>query len=427
MKNEEIAGLVEKVLQNKEENFQELYEEIGKTVFYLSYKILNNKEDAEDAAQEAIFYIYRHMDEVRELKAFNQWMKRVVFSICIPMTKKKKVVSLEEKEEDTTTVDDGNRPEEMVIENEHKVYLLNTIDELPDKQKSVLLLYYYQNLTAIEISKVVGCSLSAVKNRLFKGRRALARALKPVGSMKSDKLFSVNAAGISLVSLLLREEADEVFTKEVSDEIWNGFEAKKVHATDGLNPKMEDIKSSNSKSHYRKYIIGAVCAGFVGIMIYTTAHKEEITPNKDTLPLAFNKQATGDETGFPKEVKETLESKETPEEEDKVVVPKELEKGNELPEQIVNEAVLEFGRDDKITSGKAKIEMGSELREQYAQLKKSKESETYVSDSYVIAGMQAPRTKDISNIGIMSIMFSLSALGLLGSTIYYHKRKLKKK
>ena len=134
MKNEELAKIVEAVWLDKEKNFETLFNEISETIYYLSLRILNNPHEAEDATQEAIFYIYTHIEEVKVALAFNQWMNRVVIGICDRFINK----SVNKKETLSVSVSyvepkhderEYAKPEQYVELKERKEFLLGIIDQ----------------------------------------------------------------------------------------------------------------------------------------------------------------------------------------------------------------------------------------------------------------------------------------------------------
>ena len=221
MKNSELAQVVQCVMENKEENFELLSSVICEIIYYLSFKILGNNQDAEDATQETLLYIYNHLEEIKFPEAFNQWMNRVVIGSCHRISQKPNRVreKLNVENLEKYMIDDIKIiPDKNVIVKEKNQIILKVIETLPEKQKEVILLYYYQNMTAIEISKTLGCGLPAIKNRLFTARKTIKIKLEEIQGRGKEKLFTVGAI-FPVLGALLKEDAKEVYTSEIANKL----------------------------------------------------------------------------------------------------------------------------------------------------------------------------------------------------------------
>ena len=131
MKNKELAELMKYVLQDKEKHFEKLFHEIADTVYYMALKILKNTTEAEDAAQDAIVYIYDHLEDVKSPNAFNRWMNRVVFGIChryIERGVANKNISLDESYLEVSVAEEDH-PEEIVERKSKAEIMLSLVDE----------------------------------------------------------------------------------------------------------------------------------------------------------------------------------------------------------------------------------------------------------------------------------------------------------
>lgn len=140
--------------------------------YRIAYCYVRNKEDALDVVQNTIVKVLENQHSIRNKKAIKTWIYRILINECLTVlkkTKKEMPYELEEFEEDSYKEKfyDGEKEE-----------LFEAINILPEKQKIVIILHYYEGLTLKEISQVTETNLSTVKTRLYSGLEKLKSILK---------------------------------------------------------------------------------------------------------------------------------------------------------------------------------------------------------------------------------------------------------
>lgn len=264
VKNKELVEIVLEVRENKVKNFERLYKEIWKTVYYMALKIMKNSEEAEDVSQEIIIYIYDHIEDVRSAEAFNQWMNRVIMGTCYRFLnknmKEKDHMSLEEKEYDVEDDDKANLPETFLELKETRQFIINIIDNLPQKQREVILLYYYEQLTAPEIAKVLDCSLTAVRDRLFNGKKNIRNRIEKQQKKKGETIYSLG--GLTFLTSLLQRDVSEMNAEVQKASIWQGV-YEHIQRTSGMNT---DNLNPMKKSKQSIFIISIATFILIGSM-----------------------------------------------------------------------------------------------------------------------------------------------------------------
>jgi RNA polymerase sigma factor, sigma-70 family len=130
--------------------------------------ILRNKEDAEDAIQNALMQGYDHLDDLRFFDKIKPWILRILVNECYKILKKRMyTVDIEELE-----VSSG---EDTI---EQKTILWESVLALEMKYRTVIILYYYENMPVKDMAKVLGITVDAVKQRLFRARKMLREILE---------------------------------------------------------------------------------------------------------------------------------------------------------------------------------------------------------------------------------------------------------
>lgn len=166
-------------------NFEQLYTEHYKSVYYTCYKYLQNEEDAKDMAQNVFIKAFNKIHTLKDTNTFKSWVNRIAANECINELKKTNRLKLEEL---TATNADGESfeyledetqksPEELMVEDDVRDILLDIINKLPQDQRIAVHLYYYQDMTVKEISQVFNCSEQTTRNRLGYARKNIKKEI----------------------------------------------------------------------------------------------------------------------------------------------------------------------------------------------------------------------------------------------------------
>jgi RNA polymerase sigma-70 factor (ECF subfamily) len=157
------------------------------------YRMVRNREQAEDLAQEVFLRVYRARKDYVPSAKFTTWLFRIATNLALNSVRdtryQRMEVSLdapvtadaEEGEERTLDVAEKNpNIEQHLIEEARKEMIRHAIDKLPEKQRAAVLLHKYQELDYGEISKILNCSESALKSLLFRAYESLRIELAPL-------------------------------------------------------------------------------------------------------------------------------------------------------------------------------------------------------------------------------------------------------
>ena len=134
--------------------------------------ILKDAHLAEDAVQEAFIKVYRGMQTFRQESSEKTWLTRIAVNTCRDLMRSRWFRHVD------LSVDIANLPEEACESSPEDTALLELVLRLPLKQREVVLLYYYQNMTMQEISETLHIAVSNISRRLESARKALRRQLE---------------------------------------------------------------------------------------------------------------------------------------------------------------------------------------------------------------------------------------------------------
>jgi RNA polymerase sigma-70 factor (ECF subfamily) len=163
------------------EAFEELIKEHKKYAYNIALKILKNKEDAEDISQEALIKVYENIKSFNMNSSFKTWMYKIVFNTCIDFKRKKrlKTSSLDEPihygyDDIPKQIEDNEKnPEKLLTEKLNVELVRDSIDELEDDFKNVIILRDIQGFKYKEIAEILDCNQGTVKSRISRGREKL--------------------------------------------------------------------------------------------------------------------------------------------------------------------------------------------------------------------------------------------------------------
>jgi RNA polymerase sigma-70 factor (ECF subfamily) len=170
-------GLIDRVLHGDVEAFHDLVETYKNPVYHLCYRMLGNAEDAEDATQETFWKAYKAIHKFDLERSFATWLLSIAAHHCIDQMRKRYVSSFSlELLPEGSASDDSPSPEDEVARSETGRQVQELLNELKPEDRAVIILRYWYEMSEQEISDALSMTVSAVKSRLHRARRSMARA-----------------------------------------------------------------------------------------------------------------------------------------------------------------------------------------------------------------------------------------------------------
>ncbi|MGH2711826.1 MAG: RNA polymerase sigma factor [Actinomycetota bacterium] len=162
--------LLERVGRRAPGAFEELIELTGRQVYTLAYRLVGDRHEAEDVAQEAYLRVYRSLKSFRGDARFETWLHRVVANVAINnMRSKAKFGDLMDEPETLVRIPDAYSPDDVPEREE----LADALAKLPMQQRVAVVLKDVYGFTTAEIAERLETTEGAVKLRLHRGRRNL--------------------------------------------------------------------------------------------------------------------------------------------------------------------------------------------------------------------------------------------------------------
>jgi RNA polymerase sigma-70 factor (ECF subfamily) len=156
------------------------------TLYRVAYSVLRNSADAEDAVQEAFVRVLRHRDSLAEVRDQRVWLIRIVWNVVLDRKRRMKTRPETDDVAELARVlpAGGLTAEERVAAAQHHARVLACVEQLPAKERQVLMLSAFEELTSVEIAAVLGITESSVRSRLFRARNLMAGLLEHTRSLR---------------------------------------------------------------------------------------------------------------------------------------------------------------------------------------------------------------------------------------------------
>jgi RNA polymerase sigma-70 factor (ECF subfamily) len=183
--NRSDEELVARATAGDLESFNQLVRRWERPIFALAYRTLGREEDARDVVQDAFLRAYRGLPRFKGEAKFSSWLYRITLNLCrdwIRRERRAPIVPTPAGADPNAFADEQVSPsvsvEELVGRRQMSEAVARALAELPEDQRTAILMKEYHGLTFQEIADTLQCPLSTVKTRLYQGLSVLRRRLE---------------------------------------------------------------------------------------------------------------------------------------------------------------------------------------------------------------------------------------------------------
>jgi RNA polymerase sigma-70 factor (ECF subfamily) len=187
--------LVARAMGGDADSFNQLILRWERPIYALAYRVIGREEDARDVCQETFLRAYRALPGFKGQAKFSSWLYRIALNLCrdwIRRQRRAPVVQLPE-EVDVVELASERGPvesiEDLAARRELSEVVARAMADLPDEQRTAIILKEYHGMTFQEIADMQGCPLSTVKTRLYQGLLVVRRHLEREGRLV-DRAYS---------------------------------------------------------------------------------------------------------------------------------------------------------------------------------------------------------------------------------------------
>ena len=181
---------IREILKGDSGSFSQLVEKYKHLAFSLSLKLLNHREDAEEAAQDSFIKAYNSLGSFQNGSTFKTWFFRIVYNTSISKlrARKNREINIDDIKMSDTEIQSAENTLEQLSKNDRQKYLEIGLERLEPEERALLKMYYYDDFSMDEISVITALSVSNVKVKIHRSRKRLLQELQFV---LKDEIISI--------------------------------------------------------------------------------------------------------------------------------------------------------------------------------------------------------------------------------------------
>jgi RNA polymerase sigma-70 factor (ECF subfamily) len=171
--------LIQEVRDGHRQAYTELMRRYQQRVYWVARRIVGDHAEADDVVQETFVKAYLALGEFRGDSGFYTWLYRIAVNLALNAVRKRQVVTyLRESELLNRILPADVDPSSAVEEEEAASALRRAVDRLPEKQRAVFVMRYYDEMSYEEIAKILKTSIGGLKANYFHALRKIQHALR---------------------------------------------------------------------------------------------------------------------------------------------------------------------------------------------------------------------------------------------------------
>ena len=181
---------IREILKGDSGSYSQLVERYSHLAFSLSMKILNQREDAEEAAQDAFVKAYNSLGAFQSSSTFKTWFFRIVYTTSISKlrTRRNLEVSIDTVKISDAEIESTESAMGQLNTSDRQKYLQAALERLEADERALLKMYYYDDFSMEEVSGITGLTISNVKVKIHRSRKRLLQELR---IFLKDELISI--------------------------------------------------------------------------------------------------------------------------------------------------------------------------------------------------------------------------------------------
>jgi len=175
---------VETFLKGADRGFEDLVRRYENRVLNIIYSLIRSDSESRDIAQEVFLKVYHNLESFRRQSRFSTWLYRITVNTVYDFLRKRKNITQDAVFFEPLAASDQG-PREVLLAKEKGEIVRLALAKVPFKFRSALVLKDIENLSYLEISEVLHCSLGTVESKIYRARKFLKQELLKLGVNQS--------------------------------------------------------------------------------------------------------------------------------------------------------------------------------------------------------------------------------------------------
>jgi len=161
--------------------FEEIFDRYQRKVLLTAWRILGNREDARDAAQEVFLRVYKYLDRFRSDQDFAAWLYRIIVNVCRDLARKRgrrdqfTSYDAEHRLGSFASMASAEDVEASLLRSQQQAMIAEALDSLSVKERAAIVLRDLEGLTTEEVARALGSSQATVRSQISSARAKIKR------------------------------------------------------------------------------------------------------------------------------------------------------------------------------------------------------------------------------------------------------------
>ena len=178
MQNDQALVIQFQQSSQKEAAFTQLLKKHQQKVYYQIKRMVNDHDDADDVAQQVWIKVWNKLDGFKMESEFSTWLFRVAYNETLNFIEKKKKLSNQNLSEDLMDYENSSSGTDHPKSTEIQIALEQAIKQLPEKQRFVFMLRYFEEMSYEKIAEVTGTTVGGAKANFHQALKKMEEILK---------------------------------------------------------------------------------------------------------------------------------------------------------------------------------------------------------------------------------------------------------
>lgn len=172
---EEEYLLIDRILLGERNLYTTLVDKYKSYAYTIAMKVLENRADAEEAAQDAFVKAFHYLKGFNRQAKFSTWLYRIVFNVSISYKRKRKV---EFQNIESSIIEYSERADTDTEQHDKNIFISKALNKLNEADRLAIQLFYMKEFNLEEVAEMMGQNINTVKVRIHRARLRLADELK---------------------------------------------------------------------------------------------------------------------------------------------------------------------------------------------------------------------------------------------------------
>lgn len=167
--------MIDNILTGEQAKYAALVDKYKSYAFTIAFKIVGNREEAEEVAQDAFVKAYQYLKNFNRQAKFSTWLYRIVFNTAISYKRKHRAMT---EEIENVEFENSDTSEAILERNDKEVFISRAMEKLNETDQIALRLFYLNELNLDEVATMMNQNVNTIKVRIHRARLRLAEELK---------------------------------------------------------------------------------------------------------------------------------------------------------------------------------------------------------------------------------------------------------